>query len=429
MSPGLQYFLPIFLFALGSCIGSFLNVVVWRLPRGESLVTPPSHCPKCNKLLKWYDNIPVIGWIMLGGRCRFCREKISARYPIVEAITGLLFVAYYLLLFVFQIGPCIGIHINGDHADIMRRSLVIQTDWPMYGLYMFMISGLLAASLIDAELFIIPLSIPWLIAAVAVVVHGWFDEPSTPGGVMIGAVPGGLAAGAGLGTLVSYLLWLTGKMPISFAEGAPLMEIEKAELEKKQQEREKNKAKGKRIEEEEEPTPREWTPGEVRREISKEMLFLLPALVLGFLAVFAVWRVTSIANAWEQIVSHRWISAVLGSILGGLVGGFIVWLTRILGTLGFGREAMGLGDVHLMVGVGAALGAGPAVVAFFLAPAFGLAIALYLILTGTRREIPYGPYLSLASAAVVLVYCEIAAFMAPGVEGFMQMLRSGISGG
>src|SRR3982751_991379 len=61
LSPDLIYIL--FLFLLGACIGSFLNVVVWRLPRGESLVTPPSHCPNCDKLLPWYDNIPILGWI------------------------------------------------------------------------------------------------------------------------------------------------------------------------------------------------------------------------------------------------------------------------------------------------------------------------------------------------------------------------------
>ena len=61
----------ILVFAIGACVGSFLNVVVWRLPRGESLSYPPSHCPKCNKPLPWYDNIPVIGWIKLGGKCRF----------------------------------------------------------------------------------------------------------------------------------------------------------------------------------------------------------------------------------------------------------------------------------------------------------------------------------------------------------------------
>jgi len=76
----------------GLVIGSFLNVVIYRLPRGQSLVTPPSRCPKCGYSLKWYDNIPVLGWVALGGRCRNCRNPISAQYPIVELITGALFV-------------------------------------------------------------------------------------------------------------------------------------------------------------------------------------------------------------------------------------------------------------------------------------------------------------------------------------------------
>src|SRR6186713_2187435 len=99
-------FYIVFLFLLGACVGSFLNVVVWRLPRGESLITPPSHCPKCDRPLKWYDNLPVIGWIKLGGKCRYCRAPISPRYPIVEAITGALFVFYYVVFFILQIGPC-----------------------------------------------------------------------------------------------------------------------------------------------------------------------------------------------------------------------------------------------------------------------------------------------------------------------------------
>ena len=69
----------VFLFLLGACIGSFLNVVVWRLPRNESLVTPPSHCPRCAKMLLFRDNVPILGWVKLGGKCRFCREPISPR--------------------------------------------------------------------------------------------------------------------------------------------------------------------------------------------------------------------------------------------------------------------------------------------------------------------------------------------------------------
>jgi leader peptidase (prepilin peptidase)/N-methyltransferase len=97
-------------------------------------------------------------------------------------------------------------------------------------------------------------------------------------------------------------------------------------------------------------------------------------------------------------------------------------LTRILGTLVFGREAMGMGDVHLMAAVGACLGAGAATVAFFLAPFFGLVLAVYLLATGTKRELPYGPYLSLATAFVMLFYCPIAAWLAPGLAGLRFVL-------
>ena len=87
MAPALA---PAALFGL--LIGSFLNVVAWRLPRGESLVKPRSKCPGCATQLKAYDNIPVFSWLALRGRCRGCGEKISARYPVVEAVTAALYV-------------------------------------------------------------------------------------------------------------------------------------------------------------------------------------------------------------------------------------------------------------------------------------------------------------------------------------------------
>ena len=76
---------------LGTIIGSFLNVVVWRLPRGESLSHPASACPKCGHPIRWWDNIPVVSWIVLRGKCRDCGEPISTRYPAVEAFTGIFF--------------------------------------------------------------------------------------------------------------------------------------------------------------------------------------------------------------------------------------------------------------------------------------------------------------------------------------------------
>ena len=95
--------LVIFVFllaAIGAAIGSFLNVVVWRVPEKMSLTTPPSHCPKCNSPVRWFDNIPIISWFILRGKCRDCHEPISGRYPLVESLSCFtaLVIAWALLL-------------------------------------------------------------------------------------------------------------------------------------------------------------------------------------------------------------------------------------------------------------------------------------------------------------------------------------------
>jgi leader peptidase (prepilin peptidase)/N-methyltransferase len=86
----------VIVFILGASIGSFLNVVIYRLPEGLSLLHPPSRCPKCGHRLKAYDNVPILGWLWLKGKCRYCRTAIAPRYPIVEAFTGILFLAVFL---------------------------------------------------------------------------------------------------------------------------------------------------------------------------------------------------------------------------------------------------------------------------------------------------------------------------------------------
>lgn len=81
---------------IGACVGSFLNVVAWRLPRGESLLWPPSHCPRCSTRLRWYETMPVLGWLLLRGRCGHCGQPIAWRYPVVELLTAGLWVAISL---------------------------------------------------------------------------------------------------------------------------------------------------------------------------------------------------------------------------------------------------------------------------------------------------------------------------------------------
>jgi len=78
--------------AFGLLFGSFANVLIWRVPRGESIVSPGSHCPKCGHDIRWYDNIPVVSWLVLRGRCRDCGEPIAWRYPVVEVASGALWV-------------------------------------------------------------------------------------------------------------------------------------------------------------------------------------------------------------------------------------------------------------------------------------------------------------------------------------------------
>jgi len=86
----------IFIFIFGIVIGSFMNVVIYRIPKEESIVFPASKCQSCQTPLKWYHNIPIFSWLALRGKCAFCSEPISKQYPIVEFITGIIFVAVFL---------------------------------------------------------------------------------------------------------------------------------------------------------------------------------------------------------------------------------------------------------------------------------------------------------------------------------------------
>ncbi len=86
----------VFFFCVGACVGSFLNVCIYRIPKGESIMRPPSHCA-CGKPIKWFDNIPIAGWFLLGGKARCCGRRISFRYPFVELLTALVFLALWAM--------------------------------------------------------------------------------------------------------------------------------------------------------------------------------------------------------------------------------------------------------------------------------------------------------------------------------------------
>lgn len=121
----------IIIFIFGINIGSFLNVCIYRIPLGESIVTAPSHCMTCGRKLKWYDMVPVFSWLVLGGKCRNCKSKISVQYPIIEGVNGILYVMICA--------------VNG-----LEWSSVI---------YCFMASALLVLSIIDWRTYEIPFGI------------------------------------------------------------------------------------------------------------------------------------------------------------------------------------------------------------------------------------------------------------------------------
>lgn len=143
----LQYFFifGFFSFAFGACIASFLNVCIWRLPRNESVVRPASHCPNCGVPIKWYQNIPVISYILLNGRCAGCKRPISMRYTIVELLGGILFLAAYVQWAM----PAA----FGDFPAAGLRPLFSFGCVPVYWL---VFAGLILGSFIDLEHFYLP---------------------------------------------------------------------------------------------------------------------------------------------------------------------------------------------------------------------------------------------------------------------------------
>jgi prepilin signal peptidase PulO-like enzyme (type II secretory pathway) len=128
-----QYYLTTISILFGLVIGSFLNVVIYRVPRRESLVRPGSHCPGCGVGISWFDNIPVVSWLLLRARCRSCRTRISSRYPLVEGITGLAYAAAFwrigpspalLLAWAFVAVLIVLVYVNHDHLVVPNRLVV-----------------------------------------------------------------------------------------------------------------------------------------------------------------------------------------------------------------------------------------------------------------------------------------------------------------
>ncbi len=474
----------VFLFAFGACVGSFLNVVVWRLPRGESIVFPGSHCVVCGKAIRWYDNIPILSWLLLRARCRHCGAHISSRYILIELATALLLSGLYVWYFLL-----------GRRQGIAEPA----ADWPVYAAHAVLLCGLLAASAVDVELFLVPLPVMWFCAAVGIVAAA-----GRPHSVMPVAPPALalVAAAAVVGLIIGkVLLWL-GRIRESF------LDAEDRPGRGGREKLEGDRAQPKRLLSMRLKVVREllyivpaaalgiwallaiargpWPGAYLRRlypdpqygglasrlagfagilaallvstlwtrlaravftrvtgvpagsgqpttsvaitsehgvkprvEILREVLFLAPAIILAAGAWYAATRIGPVRELLAGVLggSGGWAAHVrsgMGAVLGLLTGVGLVWGVRILGTLAFGKEAMGLGDVHILAAIGAAAGWKVTVLTFFTAPCLGVVYVLHCFAAGRRlRELPYGPWLALGALVVLLGYDGMVRFLMP----------------
>lgn len=433
-------------FAYGACLGSLINVVAYRRPRGESIVRPPSRCPNCQTRLKWKDNIPVFGWILLKGKCRYCKVRISPEYPIVEASVGLLFVLFYLMWYVPH-----GVHI-GSMTFTPRWALFnAGRSWPEFVTLLVLIASLFAMTLVDAKTFTIPIELPYIPAVAALLIYpvhaaftgygGFTGMRATPGWTWAIASPAftrwdliGVAFGGVIGLGLGLILLWTGLV------GRSMADYPEWEAQEKARRAAANASPGDATtstpapvtQEPPDPQPPASDPSapaspastadtsdpsmwmdypHARREMIRELAFLAPCVMLMLAGWYAGrhWGGVTLDPFTGQhsaaTLAPLWLTVLSGVLLGFLVGGGIVWAVRILGTLAFGREAMGLGDVHLMAGVGAALGWIDPILAFFGAAFVGLGWAVLGRVLGGKfqRMLPYGPFLAVSTVLVLLL--------------------------
>lgn len=262
----------VFVFVIGAVVGSFLNVVIHRVPNEESIVFPNSACPKCKTPIKPYDNIPILSWLILGGKCRACKAPISMRYPAVELLTAIVFATVY-----WQIGMT-----------------------PFLPVVLIFAAALISLVFIDAEHMILPNVITYPLLVLALIVRITF--------------------------------------PIFFAE--------------------------------------------------------------NYFSDTTFWPATYFAG------QPAWVVSLIGAIVGALAGGGFLWLVGKVWELARGVEAMGLGDVKLMLGVGALLGWRLTILSIFLAAFVGAVVGVAMIAKQKDKDfqtqIPFGVFLAPGSLIALL---------------------------
>jgi leader peptidase (prepilin peptidase)/N-methyltransferase len=323
-------FYVVFVFVFGLIVGSFINVLVARLPYDKSIVWPSSRCMTCLRPIRFTDNLPIVGYLWLGGKCRFCCTHFSSRYLWVELGTGVAFVALFVveILTASELFPRPWHYMPGlRYGDLSFRFPPLAV-WVFFAHHACLLTILIAAAVIDAGHRIIPPLLTYTGTVIGIVASTALPWPWPNG---LGSVPApqpGAVAASNWGSLLLAVPIPTGVMPYPFAGPPP-----------------------------------DWCPP--------------GSTLLGFL------------------------NGAIGALAGVLVGRGIKWAFEV----GFGQEALGLGDADLLMCVGAFLGWQVAVLALPVGAVVALAVILPLLLwrlvrgRPVRTDLPFGP--GIAAGAVV----------------------------
>lgn len=467
---------------LGLCLGSFLNAVIYRIPRRRSLRVPLwSACPNCRHRIAWYDNLPIISFFLLRGRCRHCTVPISTRYLVVEA--GMAIVVL-MLVDAFLVG-----HVRqGLSASQFGLTDRLAYDWPILVSHVVLFACLLAMSAIDLEHYWVDIRFTNLVTIVGFALHtlwtpthslAWvrpydatavmslfavsglglvwilmtrqsqaepdaaeepssdvaagFDPPSAPMPLPPSlAAPSRVAGWIGVlllgGLFVVVIIVEAGYSPVQHTPRAllPLVMFFLLIVSESTVARESDQAIMDAIQEERHTA---------RRAVLSELILLLPAIALGAVGLWIMsgdgelpTRTSSALHAPVRFsdfaLLRHWTplyglaTAASGYVIAGAVG----WTVRIIFTLLFGKEAFGVGDIHLMAAAGCVAGWPIVVLGFFLT--CGLAMVGWIVSLPFKRSraLPLGPWLSLSFLVVVIFYEPIIHW--PPIDRAVLLIQS-----
>ena len=493
--------------AAGACAGSFLNVLIYRLPRMISLTDPRhSFCPHCDAQIRWRDNLPLLSYLILRGRCRHCRTAIPSGYPLIEGITALVFL---MLIDAFYVG---GIRENLHATNVFGVTSQVAASWPFLVAHVILALGLIAVAAVDLEEYYVDVRITWTVVFLGLLCQTIGTLPDAPT-YTLSPRAAAMTLAAVLGLCLSWgarRLWFgtrRGSAVDRLTEDAPEVHAD-AELPRATRD---------------DDTDQEWIPEhldsaspsdpeqpatnasplagllvaasaltliltwacvvgfrstgatgiaapparlalgfaalflaliaasarsrpadaliveaiesekhEARGTALRELVFVAPALILGFL----VWWWTrdqspsAILGAldrlldWPANTPWRPVQNLLWATASILLAAGMGWAVRIVFTLLLGKEALGFGDIHIMAAAGAVVGGVLVIVGFFSAALLAVLGMVLLLAFKRSRAIPFGPWLALGILAMVLLHDPVLDYLGPAFRGFAELLTS-----